>query len=173
MGCCTCRSSFGGTWSGSAQVCGPVRAGEWGGERTAAIGCLVLFFRAVPHLTFLLTVSRGFSVKAASFSPSRSGVCHGDNSNRISDQNKGSSGNLLYIFWDLLSLHHLPLHMWDIYSLVRSVLIEGGGGLLYKGKKAAGGIEEQDRLKSKLRIAELRTIREEDILVANLQKNCV
>ena len=66
---------------------------------------------AVPHLTFPLAVSRGFSITAASFSPSRSGVCHGDNSNCVSDQNQGSSGNLLHIFWDLLSLHHLPFHM--------------------------------------------------------------
>lgn len=67
--------------------------------------------KAIPCLTFLLTTSRGFSVTAASFSLSRGGVCHGDDSNRISDQNQGSSGNLLHVFWDLLSLHHLTLHM--------------------------------------------------------------
>lgn len=90
-----------GVWSSKSR-----RVGRWK-------DCchLVLFSRAVPRLTSLLAVLRGFSVKAASFSPSRSGVCHSDNSNRLSDQNQGSSGNLLHIFWDLLSLHHLPLHM--------------------------------------------------------------
>lgn len=34
-------------------------------------------------------------------------------------------------------------------------------------------VKKQDRLKPKLRIAELRRIREEDCLVTNLQKNCV
>lgn len=71
----------------------------------------VLLSRAVPPLPSLLPVYRGFSVKAASFSPSRSGVCHSDNSNCISDQNQGSSRNLLHLFWDLLSLHHIPFHM--------------------------------------------------------------
>jgi len=46
-------------------------------------------------------------------------------------------------------------------------------GFLYRGKKSCWEIEEQDRLKSKPRIPELRTVREEDFLVANLQNNCV
>lgn len=81
-------------------------SGVWGAEGTAAsLPCTFL-----PPLTSLLTV-RSVSVTAFLFIPSRSGVCHGDDSDRVSDQNQGSSGNQLHVFWDLLSLHHLPLHM--------------------------------------------------------------
>lgn len=86
------------------------------------------FLQGCPSPPFHTCCLWSFSLTAASLSPSRSGICHSDNSNRISDQNQGSSGNLLHVFWDLLSLHYLPFHMWDTFSFVRSVLIEEGGG---------------------------------------------
>lgn len=97
--CSTCPSSSAGTSSGSAQVCGELRA------LCQPVPCPFL-----PLQTSLLAV-RSVSVTASFLPPSRGGVCHGDNSNRVSDQNQGGSGNQLHVFWDLLSLHHLPLHM--------------------------------------------------------------
>lgn len=132
------------------------------------------FLQGCPSPPFHTCCLWSFSLTAASLSPSRSGICHSDNSNRISDQNQGSSGNLLHVFWDLLSLHYLPFHMWDTFSFVRSVLIEeGGGGVDLQTKEGCRGTQEQGRLKSKLSTAELKRGGRGICEVTNLERNCL
>lgn len=61
--------------------------------------------------------------------------------------------------------------MWDAYSLGRSVLTEGGGRLMYKSKKAAGGYRNQtDQVKAWGCWAAEKTVRDGGFFGSKLEK---